>query len=283
VFGKQGVNALKLLKGGSQGIADSLEEARAMGILASGGEAKSVADASKALKMMKESMTGMGRTAAITIAPFVKMIAETITEGMKWINKYRDTIIDFAYTVEFTFKNFSEYVHLYFGKAVLWVTEFANATIHIFTDVLPQIFHSFGTMLYEGITTGFAAGFDKAWEKAVADVRKSMNRSSGDVEKALRDSLNNEEKALDEKKKKFLEEKRAALNVAPGASTAGGGSKENGAVERGSMEAFKIIAGDQGDKMFKVANEQRALLAKILEEQRKKRKGRPEIVSQGRV
>lgn len=273
VFGKQGAAALKLVKGGSKGIAESMAEARALGIVAGAGEARQVAEASAALADMKRALGGLGKTAAITIAPFVKMIATALTDALKWVNQYRGQIIDFAYTVEFTFKNFSDYAHLYFGKATLWVTQFANATIHFFTDVLPQLFRSFGEMLYTGLTTGFADGFDKAWEKAVADVKASMKRAEGELEGQMRRSLDLEQKQLDDRKAKFLEEKRAALNLDQGQAKGAVGSKDNAAVERGSAEAFKIIAGDQGDKMYQKANEQLTELRKIAEELRKKRAG----------
>ena len=270
IFGKSGADALRLLQGGSKGIAESLAEARELGLIVGGNESRQVADASAALGKMKQAVAGLGKTAAVTIAPFVQMIANTVTDAMKWINKYRENIIDFAYGIEFAFKNFGDYVHLYFGKATLWITEFTNATVHVFTNVLPQLFHSFGEMLFNGITTGFAGGFDKAWDRVVADVKASMNRQSGELEATLWASLDAEEKGLQLRKNKFMEEKKAALNIGPpGQSTIGGASRDNAAVERGSAEAFKIIAGDQGDKMYKALNEQTAIQRKMLEELRK--------------
>jgi len=285
LFGKQGTAALKLLEGGSAGIAQSLAEAKALGAIVSISEAKQVAEAAGALKMMKQAMGGLGKTAAITIAPFVKMIANGLTEAMKWVNSYREQIIDFAYGVEFAFKNFGEYVKLYTAKATLYLTEFGNFTIHLCTDVLPQLFKSFGEMLHEGLTTGFAGGFDKAWNKAVADIKRSMTRESGEIETDLRRRLDAFEKDLDARKKKFLEEKKAALNIPePGESKVGGGSKDNAAVQRGSVEAFKIIAGDQGDKMFKVQNDQLEVARKTYELLKKKQAKRgPELIDVGRV
>lgn len=263
LFGREGAAALKLLKGGSEGIRQSLEEAKSLGIIVGGNEAKQVAEASAALSMMRQAMTGLGKTAAITIAPFVKMIADGLTSALKWINSYREQIVDFGYTVEFVFKNFSDYVKLYFNKALLSLTEFANATLHLFTDVLPQLFVSFGELIQNAITTGFSGGFDKAWRKAVADIKASMNRESGEVETNLRNRVNALEKELDEKKKKFLEEKKAA--IAPpqnGESVLGPEKTNNAAVERGSQEAFKIIANTQGDKYLKAANDRLAELRK---------------------
>lgn len=277
IFGKQGAAALKLLKGGSKGITESLQEARNLGIITSAAETKQVAEAAGALKLLKMSLTGLGKTAAITIAPFVKMIAEYLTNVMKWINSVRDSIITFAYKVEFTLRHFSDYVHLYFSKAILWVTQFANATLHLFTDVLPQLFASFGEMLYDGLTTGFAAGFDKAWSKAVADIKASMRREEGDIERALRQGIQAEERNLNAQRDKFLEEKKAALNLpAQGESIMGGGKHDNAAVERGSVEAYKIInASPQSDKVYRVQSDQLAVLRKIEEELRKKRQGEP--------
>jgi hypothetical protein len=283
--GKKEAEFRRLMEGGREGMARSLVEAKALGIIVSGSEAKQVAEAAGALKLMKQAMGGLGKTAAITIAPFVKLIANALTEAMKWVNSYREKIIDFAYGVEFAFKNFGEYVKLYMAKAGLYLTAFGNATIHIFTDVLPQLFRSFGEMLHEAIATGFAGGFGKAWDKAVRDIKASMARTSGEFESELREKIDANEKSLDERRRKFLEEKKAALNIpAPGESKAGGGSRDNAAVQIGSTEAFKIIAGDQGDKMFKVANEQLEVQRKTLEEMRKKRRKRgPELIDVGRI
>src|SRR5690606_8991460 len=45
-----------------------------------------------------------------------------------------------------------------------------------------------------------------------------------------------------------------------------------GAFERGSVEAFQIIAGVQGDKMFRIENEQLKTARNILEEERRMRR-----------
>lgn len=50
-------------------------------------------------------------------------------------------------------------------------------------------------------------------------------------------------------------------------------SKGTTAVERGSLAAYKLITGTQGDKMYKVANEQLVELRKLVDEARKKKPG----------
>ena len=267
IFGKSGVAALKLMQGGSAGIAASLAEAKSLGVVVAGNEARSVAEASAALSQMKQAMSGLGRTAAVTIAPFVKMVADGLTSVMKKVNEYRDTILKFAYSVEFTFKNLADYAHLFFGKMGLYVLQFANATIHVFTDVIPQAFQSLGAIMEAAFEHGFGEGFDRAVDAQIDKMKRAMERPEGRLEGHLRAQLAAEEKDLDLRKQKWLKEKMAALNVGPaGESNLGGaGSKDNAAVERGSVEAFKIIAGDQGDKMYKAQNETNGLLRKIAE------------------
>ena len=263
ILGESGEMMLRQTKGGIDGLKAAMRDAGDLGLGMSRANAEQVEQAKASITDMKAAFTGLGRTAAITIAPFVKLIAGGITDALKWVNKYREDIIDFAHGVEFAFKNFSDYVHLYFRKAQLWITEFANAVLHVFTDVLPQLFRSFGDMLYEGITTGFSGGFDKAWDKAVRDVKASMKRSSGTIETSIRESVDREQKELDSRKKKFLDDKKKAMGVnAAGSTGVVQGNRENAAVERGSSEAFSIIAKQNGDKMFKVANDQlKALIA----------------------
>ena len=270
------------MSGVAAGVAESLAEAKALGVIVAGNKSKQVAKAAGALRTMREAMGGLGKTAAITIAPFVKMIADGMTEVMKRINSVRETIIDFAYSAEYVFKNFSEYVALYVGKAVLKITEFANATLHIFTDVLPQVFKSFAQMLHEGLASGFAEGFDKGWDKAVAQIKASMARASGEFENTMRMGVAQMDQDLDAGLNRFIMEKKAAINIGgPGASAAGGGSKENSAVERGSAKAFKIIHGDKGDKMYEALNKSIAIQQKMLDEMRKKRAKQPQIVEVG--
>jgi hypothetical protein len=303
IFGKSGAGMLNMMADGADGLKAAMKEAAEIGLSVSDSQAAQAKAADDAITTMKSSFVGFARTAAITIAPFVKMVADGMTEAMKWVNSLRDRLLNFAYTVEFVWKNFSEYADLYLQKAGLAVVQFYNSTEHLVVS-LPQVFkaafesisatieHSLDVAIvkmaeFAQKATGFwgaafiagspalsnlvgtvddlkrraeASGRALEQMQAIGDRLKGvMTRPEGDFEAALRQSAERLERAIEARKKAFVAEKMNALK--PKKKTgeepeAVEGKHEHAAVERGSQEAFKIIAGQQGDKMLKTANEQ---------------------------
>jgi hypothetical protein len=129
--------------------------------------------------------------------------------------------------------------------------------------------------MWDLIADGFTEGWEAAWDKTVQKIKDSMKREEGGIERSIRIRVEGEERALDKDWNKFFAEHKKALGVDKskrGAMDHVEGD-HNKAVEKGSAEAFDIIAKSQGDKMYAKANEQLQELKKIVEELKKKRRG----------
>jgi hypothetical protein len=95
-LGKAGLQMLGTLRKGPEALKQAMQEASDMGLVVSRQEAQRAQDAQAAMRRMSEAFTGIGRTAAISIAPFVEMLASAVQKGLTWFNQYRDSIIDFS-------------------------------------------------------------------------------------------------------------------------------------------------------------------------------------------
>lgn len=273
IFGRGGSTMLTLMQEGTESLRKSMKEAGDLGLTVTRQQAAESEEARDAIDRVKAGFTGLFRTAAITMAPFVQMVADALTNLMKWINSFRERIINFVFTVEFVWKNFGEYAGLAFDYVIYRATKLANQLVHIFMEVIPDAFAA-GWGAVVDVVSG--KGLDAALSNAMSKIKRSLNsREEGGFEKALREQYEAKDHALAVKKKDFLEQKKKTLASHRGDESFGGDmKKEEGVAERGSQAAFKIIAKHQGDKMLKVANEQLAearksnkLLDKLLNKQ----------------
>lgn len=80
IFGKSGQGLLPLLKEGSAGLEAMVREAEALGLTFSRLDAAKVEEANDAFSRVKAAIVGVGRTIAVAISPYLKMVADRFTE-----------------------------------------------------------------------------------------------------------------------------------------------------------------------------------------------------------
>lgn len=79
IFGKAGQSLLPLMLSGSEGIKAAQEEAAKLGLTFSRVDAAKVEMANDAMSKMGEVVTGVGRTLAIQLAPYISAAADALT------------------------------------------------------------------------------------------------------------------------------------------------------------------------------------------------------------
>jgi len=293
LFGKSGTAALGVLKSGAEGFKQAMEEAQRMGLALTDEQIGQVAEANRAWRDMKESIVGVGRTMAVAIAPFVRMFADLLKEFIQWINTYRDQIIRVFAFVAVAMKNLGLTWELVTDAMKYGFVTAMMSVVHFFTDTLPTAFKGFikgagvafmnlFTNLKDNIaqlveyiaTMGEKGGnfvwkpLTEGWVKAWADVKATLTRAPTDWEQALLDKLRGTWGKLNTLVDAFIGRNVGKPRPEGMEEPFGGGAKAPGAVERGSEAAFAIIAGNQQDKMYAVANntlQENKKMAKTLE------------------
>ncbi len=160
--------------------------------------------------------------------------------GATW-NDLKNAVLAGIFAWTFVFKNWKNYVaqtfdYLYLG-AVAWVNNIA----HLFTEVLPK--------LLEGIS------FDEAMKRNTTGLEQELIARLKERGEALTEGLAN---YVDRKMKEFETVKKVVEKNVASSSPFKPSDRGPNAVEQGSLEAYKILRGTQGDKLFGVANQQLA-------------------------
>ncbi len=329
IFGKAGANLLPMISEAGE-LGAKIKEASELGLAASQAEIEQVGAANDAIDTMKAAFKGLFRTVAVSIAPFVQDFADGITNVLKYLNSFRESIRRIFLSLKFVLDNFREYWGLAFEYAFYKVTSWYNDVENVFTNVLPTVFMegvklvfpawdsltdyiaysmvritniitnaatAFGNVLYKAVTFDFEGigtavndafeqirnrqegdiermlrqdsersgrRLDKLMGDAAKRIGEAFNRAEGPIEAAMRQSVEAKSRVLGARMDEFVNEKMGAAGVKKKTATEeeferSGKERdktENKAVERGSQEALKIVAGNKEDKALKKMDEQ---------------------------
>jgi hypothetical protein len=86
IFGRQGRDLANMLMQGSAGMDEAARMAEELGIAINRVDSRSIEQANDSMLLMRKALQGIGNTIAVTIAPFVEVIANKLTEGIKSAN-----------------------------------------------------------------------------------------------------------------------------------------------------------------------------------------------------
>src|SRR5207247_2116126 len=75
------------------------------------------------------------------------LLSTTVGDSMPTWQEFRDGVLEAIFGAQFFLAKFPEYVQLYFDKAKLFVVEFTNKLVHLFTVVIPKAFGALGDLL----------------------------------------------------------------------------------------------------------------------------------------
>lgn len=96
LFGQTGIQMIKILKDGSEGLKDYADEAEAMGLVVSEQAAANAAKFNDALFKVTGTLTGLKNEIGEEVMPYITALAEKFSSFVK---DNREGIIDFGYTV----------------------------------------------------------------------------------------------------------------------------------------------------------------------------------------
>lgn len=250
--GRRGIRMRQMLQGGRKGIEDAMKEAVRMGFTVTNDEAREVQRAQYAIQELKMSMEGLGRTAAITIAPFVKIFVAQLKEGMAWIVSMKQSLINFAHTFEFIAKQWDLTMEIMGQEMYLSILRWFKQLLDKMADMMNGILDSFytaadavrgmggmGPMERSHITVHFPA-----LEEQEKHVQGLWDKFDALFAEMLREKHQPKKPETFEKSESERRENKAAL--------------------RGSLEAYKVLIG-AGDKASKQRYTQITWLKKIHE------------------
>ncbi len=96
LFGRSGVQLVKILELGSKGLIAQRREAEALGLTFSRVDAKRVEDANDAILVAQRSITGLAQRLTIELAPSFTFVAEEITETIKRNDSFKEEVVEGA-------------------------------------------------------------------------------------------------------------------------------------------------------------------------------------------
>ncbi len=329
IFGKAGADLLPLISESGE-LGNRIKEASELGLSATRAQIAEVEAANDAITTMKAGWKGLFRSVSIAVAPFIKSISDGITDALKYVNSFRDTLLQFSARAQFVWQNFGEYVDLaitfaqlkwesfkedtknlfYNVLPELWqvlprlagaalenlqdrvayaLVRIANNFEHLFTEFLPTLFSQFPKLLKAWIT-GDEGGMGEAMDL----IKAATHRKMGDIEKMLAEDVGRSANILDKalkpvsdkldraktsaetalegrlaalstdlstRQEAFVEDRMKKLGISTPKKATGvedefersgkGREIDNRAVERGTQEALKLVAGNKEDKQIK--------------------------------
>lgn len=245
LFGRRGVQAEQLFKGGSKAIKAAIDEAVKSGYAFDYSEGNEVARAQYALKEMKYTWEGLGRTAAITIAPLVRAFADAMKGMLQKLTQWKPYIVMWARWFEFAiarqtdvFKYHWTQVKFWFKdmwfEALVWVAKKFNSMFEPINKALQMVHGMAGMEAPQLQMRVDATGLAETY----AEMQELKNR----LQKQFED---------------FVAEKMEPLKDR---SLTPPEHRENKAAIRGSEEAFRVIVGqeDTMKSVYRVASQQLA-------------------------
>lgn len=213
IFGKAGAELIPLIAESGE-LGERIKEASELGLGATQAQVAEVGRANDALDTMKSAFKGLFRTVAIALAPFVEDFAEGVTNAIKYLQSFRNTLLRIFRQVQFVLENFGEYWELTWEAAFAKLVKWYNDVENVFTNVLPTTFME-GVKLtfpaWDALTdyiaytlvkiTNIIVEKAKQWgnvidravhfdlegtKSAIADALAGGNRQEGEIEKILR-------------------------------------------------------------------------------------------------
>jgi hypothetical protein len=167
IFHKKGISLLPMLQMGKEGLADAQEEAARLGLTFSRLDAAKVEAANDAMTRMSAVFTGIGRTLAIELAPFVDAVATKFAEVAKsGEGMGQRTLSAFEYVIQGV-ATLADWLKL---LEAAWQTMRGVASIALSALLAPlQLIIEGIDWLYNKIT-----GSENAWGKSFARMGESL-------------------------------------------------------------------------------------------------------------
>ncbi len=193
VFGRSGIGIGNLFEQGSKGIAAAQQEAEKLGLTFSEIDGRRVEEANDMLTRAKAILTGIGRTIAVLVSPYILGLAEdlvkagTAGEGMggmvvnafNWVVKAIARATDYFELLKAGWFGFQAIVHTGAGIVVSMVGLIAKA-IQELINLLPGVEKSFGDNILASVGDFKQAAVESSAKAAEAYERfdKKVNSSA---------------------------------------------------------------------------------------------------------
>ena len=230
LFGKAGLQIVKLAEVGSKGLAEFQERTAELGATFNRLDAAKVEAANDALSDMRLAFIGIGRTLAIALAPTIQAFADNTTNAVAGVSRsIRDNMqraqefVVRAFTIaEFAVKDWRNVVDLAFTNVSLTIAEFQDdVAISIASGFEIAMFKSREILLRFGVFfDGFLAGllnigkrisdgFAKPLAIAILLFKQKAGRITVDELNAALDALPEQFRGLEEFRTKQAQEAAA--------------------------------------------------------------------------
>ena len=211
LFGRSGVAMLNMFNNGSRGIRDAVAEAEKLGLTFNRVDAAKVEMANDAVTRLRALFTGVARTLAIQVAPFIEAAANKLVDmgvtgdgvttkivnGLEWVVMAGAKVADAVDLVRLGFLHARRGVLLFvkFGvDSLIKLQDFASElfqTILRGAATIAEKIPGFGDKIAIGLRVAaeaHRAGTDmvQEFEKAFSD---ELGRAAGDIEGKINDLL----------------------------------------------------------------------------------------------
>jgi hypothetical protein len=249
LWGKSGALMAGMFDKDAKTAKEAREEAEKLGLVLSKDEASQVREANKAWKVMQSAITGIGNALAVELAPMIKTIAAGIKDMVIGLREFMGELtVDTPMWMRVLI-SIPSVMQLGMTSIMFAFTKLAELIIGLLAK-LPGL------------------GELKEGAEAIGKTAEAQFIAMAEYAKEIEDILHPKKKPVVPGKPKDPEPDKGASKVE--------GSDKNKAALAGSTEAFSIIAGNDGDKMYRATNNilnENKKMAKLLEKMAQKFNG----------